>query len=280
MLFEIVHLSRYHYSQPVGLEPVTIQLRPRSDVIQTVREHSIKITPEPSGISHCIGLDGNNFSTVWLNGVYDNLFIEVRTLVETVESNPFNFLVTEAKTLTLPAQYSPELMPALQSYLQRDNDAPQVALFAEEIMQATRHETISFLSLLAEQIPTRLEYQLREHGEPWSPEVTLQNGLGSCRDFAMLFVDVCRSVGIAARFVSGYCIGDEAADSHMHAWAEVYLPGAGWRGFDPSRGAATTDDHITVAAGRLSVDAAPISGNFRGVAESSLEVEISINRLE
>ncbi len=103
---------------------------------------------------------------------------------------------------------------------------------------------------------------------------------GSCRDFAMLFIDVCRSAGIAARFVSGYCFGDVAADSHMHAWAEVYLPGAGWRGFDPSRGSLTSDEYISVAAAQRSQDAAPTLGSFRGVATSTMDAGIMIRPLQ
>ena len=143
--------------------------------------------------------------------------------------------------------------------------------------QAAGRETIPFLTLLAEEIYRRLEYMLREHGDPWTPEETLINGKGSCRDSAMLFIDICRSVGIDARFVSGYCISDAAEGGDMHAWAEVYLPGAGWRGFDPSRGLSVNDDYIAVAAGQLSQDAAPTFGSFRGEAVSSMDAEISIS---
>jgi len=96
----------------------------------------------------------------------------------------------------------------------------------------------------------------------------------------MLFIDICRSVGVAARFVSGYCLGDESAGGEMHAWAEVYLPGAGWRGFDPSRGLSVNDDYIAVAAGQLSQDAAPTMGNFRGEAVSSMDAEIIMSIVE
>lgn len=96
----------------------------------------------------------------------------------------------------------------------------------------------------------------------------------------MLFIDLCRSVGIAARFVSGYCLGEAAAGGDMHAWAEIFLPGTGWRGFDPSRGLSVNDDYVAVAAGQLSQDAAPTDGNFRGEAVSSLEAHISITLLK
>lgn len=280
MLLNIIHRTRYHYSLPVYLEPFTVRLRPRSNAVQTLRSYKIDVTPRPSGISHCIGLSGNNTETIWFSGLHENLFIEVHTQVETHCGDTFNFLITDPAALRLPLKYLPHPTFVLAHYLARDSDAPQVAIFAQEILQATDHETIRFLTKLAEEIPKRFEYMLREHGDPWTPEETMNLGQGSCRDFAMLFIDVCRSVGIAARFVSGYCNGDETVAGDMHAWAEVYLPGAGWRGFDPSRGLTTSDDYIAVASGQRPQDAAPTLGSFRGTAVSSMEAKISISLLE
>lgn len=280
MLFNITHRTRYHYSQPVFLEPFTVRLRPRCDAMQTLRSYRIDVTPSPAGITHCIGLYGNNTETVWFSGLHENLLIEVRTRVETHRGNPFDFIVTDPNALTLPLEYEAQLARVLSHYRARDSDPPHVAAFAQEIMQAAKHETIPFLSLLADEIYQRFEYMLREHGDPWTPEETVKQGKGSCRDFAMLFIDICRSAGIAARFVSGYCISDAAAGADMHAWAEVYLPGAGWRGFDPSRGLSVNDDYIAVAAGQLSRDAAPTLGSFRGDAVSSMDAEILMSIVE
>ena len=280
MLFEIAHRTRYHYSQPVFLEPFTVRLRPRCDASQTLRSYRIEVTPVPSGMSHCLGLYGNSNETIWFSGLHDNLLIEVHTLVETHHGNTFDFFVTDPAALTLPLEYEPQLARVLGHYLVRESDHPDLAAFAREMMQAARHETILFLTMLAEAIYQRLEYMLREHGDPWTPQETLKQGKGSCRDAAMLFIDICRSVGIAARFVSGYCIADAAAGGDMHAWAEVYLPGTGWRGFDPSRGLSVNDDYVAVAAGQLSRDAAPTLGKFRGEAISSMHAEISVSVLE
>ena len=277
MLFEIAHHTCYHYSQPVFLEPFTVRLRPRSDASQTLRSYRIDVTPGPSGITHCIGLYGNNTETIWFDGLHENLLIDVHTLVETHHGNPFDFFVTDLAALNLPLEYESHISGALAHYRIREGDHPHLTAFAQKIIQAAKHETIPFLTLLAEEIYQRFEYTLREQGDPWTPEETLKQGKGSCRDFAMLFIDICRSAGIAARFVSGYCLGDDAANSgDMHAWAEVYLPGAGWRGFDPSRGLSVNDDYITVAAGQCPQDAAPTFGNFRGEATSFMEAEISI----
>ena len=277
MLFEIIHRTRYHYSQPVFLEPFIVRLRPRSDAGQTLRSYSIKVTPEPGGITHCTELYGNNAETIWFNGLHDNLLIEVHTRVETHRGNPFDFFVTDASALNLPLVYEPHISGALGHYLLREGDHPHLASFAQEMMQEAKHQTIPFLTELAEQIYQRYEYMLREEGAAWTSEETMRQGKGSCRDFAMLFIDICRSVGIAARFVSGYCLGDDAANSgDMHAWAEVYLPGAGWRGFDPSRGLSVNDDYITVAAGQMPQDAAPTFGHFRGDATATMDANISL----
>jgi len=281
MLLKITHRTRYRYSAPVFLEPFTVRLRPRCDAGQTLRSYSIDVTPDPGGMTHCTGLYGNNSETIWFNGLHDNLLIEVRLVVETHRGNPFDFFVTDPAALTLPLVYQPDLAGALAHYLVSEGGHAHLAGFAQEIMQASNRETIPFLSGLAEQIYRHYEYTLRVDGDAWTSAETMRQGKGSCRDFAMLFVDVCRSVGIAARFVSGYCLGDDAANSgDMHAWAEVYLPGAGWRGFDPSRGLAVNDDYVTVAAGQHPRDASPTYGNFRGNATSTMDAEISISMME
>jgi len=276
MLFEINHRTHYSYSEPVGLEPLTLRLRPRCDAYQTVHGFRVEITPKPSGISNCVGLDGNNFDTIWFNGLHENLHIDVYMKVETHPIDPFNFLITEPAALKIPFKYTPNLESALLHCLKSESDSMQVLSFAQEIMQTAKNETITFLMLLAEQIPTRLKYLLREHGNPWAPEETLSQGKGSCRDFSVLFMEICRKAGIAARFVSGYCIGDDADNSNMHAWVEVYLPGAGWRGFDPSRGVTISDDHIAVAASHHAADAAPIIGSYRGTAKSTMKADITV----
>ena len=280
MLLNIIHRTRYRYSQPVFLEPFTVRLRPRCDASQTLRSYRIDVTPSPSGITHCLGLYGNNTETIWFSGLHENLLIEVHTLVETHHGNPFDFFVTDPAALTLPLEYDPQLARALGHYLARNGDHPGLAAFAQEMMQAARHETIPFLTLLAEEIYQRLEYMLREHGDPWTPEETLEQGKGSCRDFAMLFIDICRSVGIAARFVSGYCIGDAAAGSDMHAWAEVYLPGPGWKGFDPTIGELTARQHIPVAVARHPEWIPPVAGSFVGSTQvPTLTVNVQVTAL-
>jgi hypothetical protein len=196
--------------------------------------------------------------------------------VETHHVDPFNFLITDPAALSLPS-YQPNLEVALSHYLKRSSASSGRCLYARN-NAGREFDTITFL-MLRRAGPTR-KYMLREHGDSWTAEETLRHGEGACRDFSVLFIEACRSAGIAARFVSGYCLGDVASDTHMHAWAEVYLPGAGWRGFDPSRGVTTSDDHIAVAASYSPQDASPTDGSFRGEAAASMEAEILISVLD
>lgn len=277
MLFNITHRTHYQYSHPVFLEPFTVRLRPRCDATQTLRSYRVDVSPEPSGITHCHDLYGTNTETVWFGGLHDNLLIEVHSVVETHYGNSFDFIISDPNVLTLPSQYPPAISPVLEHYLVRDEPFPLSFALAQEIKLASRSETVPFLTALAEAIYQRLEYMLREHGDPWTPDETLRQGKGSCRDSAMLFIDACRSVGIAARFVSGYCFGDASIGGDMHAWAEVYLPGAGWRGFDPSRGLSVNDDYIVVSAAQQSQGASPTSGSFRGEASAHMTAQIDVS---
>ena len=121
----------------------------------------------------------------------------------------------------------------------------------------------------------------RDTGAPQSPAHTLQSRRGACRDLAVLFVDCCRAEGIAARFASGYQKGDlQSERRHLHAWPEVYLPGGGWRGFDPTHGAPVADSHVTIAAAAHPRDTMPVTGSFYGEGATSkfdfsLKIQVS-----
>ena len=118
--------------------------------------------------------------------------------------------------------------------------------------------------------------------EPDDATVDLLDDGGACRDLAVLLIDACRSVGLATRFVSGFQQGDREQDRRdLHAWAEVYIPGAGWRGFDPTHGLAVADRHVPLAAGAVPESASPVTGSFRGNGVSSvMETELEIQTTE
>ncbi len=277
MLVHIQHRTEYQYSEPVYLEPFTLQLKPRTDAFQVVTQYQTKITPQPEGCSNGVGLDGNHIETIWFGGLHQHLIIETDCIVETHAFNPFNFYITDANALKLPLSLSN--ITRLSSYLKRNQDATIVADFTNTVLASSNHDTITFLTQLAAAVYSTLKYTIRPFGDAWLPQETLHQGCGSCRDFAMLYIDVCRSVGIPARFVSGYCVSDAATSSDMHAWVEVYLTGAGWRGFDPTRGSATSSEYIAVATSDYPQGAMPTEGSYRGQAQSTLTANIHIDIL-
>jgi transglutaminase-like putative cysteine protease len=134
--------------------------------------------------------------------------------------------------------------------------------------------------LLAQQLHAMLGRVERPEGEPLAPEETLRRGEASCRDQTLLFMETCRSLGYAARFVSGYYYaGPESDDHELHAWAELYLPGGGWRGFDPTSGLAAGEAHIAIAAAIQPRMAAPVSGSIRGRGSSSLHTHVALEQV-
>jgi hypothetical protein len=163
----------------------------------------------------------------------------------------------------------------LAPYANASSVAEPVREYALSTAGDTGPQAMPFLAELNWRISQSLRVIHREHGPPLAPAETLRLGEGSCRDLAVLFCEACRSMGLAARFVSGYdraAAGEDPA--YMHAWSEVYVPGGGWRGYDPSRGVAVTDSHLAVAAAFDAELAAPITGSYRGAARASMDVAI------
>jgi transglutaminase-like putative cysteine protease len=226
-------------------------------------------------------LDGNAAIKVWFGSQATELLeIQTRSQVETHCSNPFSFLL-EPWATKLPIDYPTstrlQLQPYLQGYWHTAGIDPVAIQLAQEIHHAKHGETIGFLTALNQQIYQTCQHTIRETGAPLPPGVTWTEKSGSCRDTAILFMEVCRAVGLAARFVSGYQEGDpDADDRHLHAWAEVFLPGAGWRGYDPTHGLAVADGHIAVAASAMPESAAPVKGGYKGEARSELSYKLLI----
>jgi hypothetical protein len=179
----------------------------------------------------------------------------------------------------LPLVYRQAELPLLAACLDssRSQDGA-VSRFARAVADGVNSQLLPFLAELSRQLHQQIEVPVREHGDPAPAERTLQERRGACRDVTVLFMACCRSLGIAARFVSGYQQGDgKGGTSYMHAWAEVYIPGGGWRGYDPTHGLAIADSHVALAASARPELAAPTSGSFRGTGVSSrMRTELTI----
>ena len=283
MRFIARHITRFRYTAPVFLEPHAIRLRPRSESSQRLVRFRMAIDPQPFQLSEVLDSEGNSVAHAWFSELTDSLVIRTEFEVETSRVDPFDYLLLGEGSMRVPVEYPAALRTSLAGGLARSEpDASPVDDFARRVAKRSGNVTLKFLTLLNEEIHDRHRLIVREHGDPLPPGETLATERVACRDLAVLFADCCRSVGIASRFVSGYTASEtEADDHHMHAWAEVYLPGGGWRGYDPSQGLAVADRHIAVASASVASCAAPTSGSFRGDAVAGpLEVEIAVNALE
>ena len=281
---EIRHITRYSFGSGVRLGAHTLLLRPREG-------HDVRIASSTLNIVPAAML-------TWRRDLYDNvmgvatfgeqpvveLSIESRLEVELYDTMPLDFLV-EDHALHFPFTYGLHEQTALRPYLEPVyNDHQQLTVWLASYRQAPRgSETFAILDRMNRQIHAELAYEVREEAGVLPPAETLRRGKGSCRDTAALLLESCRRLGIAARFVSGYVHGPatEAGGAASHAWAEVYLPGAGWKGFDPSSGSIVGPDHIPVAVHHHPEAVPPVAGTFTGPQGLSpaLAVDVQITQL-
>lgn len=280
--YDIVHQTRFTYSAPISLGQLVVRLQPRTSFDQRLINFSIRCDPLPARHTHCLDLHGNIRHWFWFEKQHSGLTLITRSIVDCLVEHPFDFIVVEPGVESLPATYDEPVRSATAHYRHRPTPHPIVDALARHIRQECNGHTVHFLSDLARHLREHIQHIVRPSGEPWSPTKTLERGEGACRDTTMLYIDACRAVGLAARFVSGYAF-DATDDSHreMHAWAEVYLPGAGWRGYDPTTGHAVSNRHIAVAASPTAGYAAPTTCTFTGPkVNSTLNYDISMNVTE
>ena len=281
---EIRHSTHYLFGGEVRLGPHTLLLRPREGHDLHIPSSSLNIVPKAL--------------LTWRRDFYDNvlavaafvdeataeLIIESRIEAELYDTMPLDFIM-EDHALRFPFDYRPEEYTALAPYLTPVySDDARLADWLSPYRQAPKHtETFAILDQMNRRINADLSYEVREEEGVLPPTETLRLGRGSCRDMAALFLEACRRLGIAARFVSGYAHGPatEAGGGATHAWAEVYLPGAGWKGFDPTIASVVGPDHVPVAVHRHPEAVPPVAGTFTGPGDLSPEliVDVQINQL-
>lgn len=284
MHYRILHTISYTYSQPVALAPHLLRLRSRSDNTQTLHSFDLKIVPQPVGISPILDLEGNAAIKIWFDPTQQTEQFDIQAIstVETHRTNPFNYLL-EPWAIRLPLPYPAALQVQLQPYLYSQFMScpyglatvadPLIQELAQSIFQTVNSQTDVFLTELNHQIHQHCQYIVRETGNPLPAAVTWRQQAGSCRDLVVVFMEACRAVGLAARFVSGYQEADSPdSEPSLHAWAEVYLPGGGWRGYDPTQGLMVTDRYVALAASALPSDAAPVTGNIWGSSIQSTQM--------
>ncbi|ASC69675.1 hypothetical protein XM38_006040 [Halomicronema hongdechloris C2206] len=282
--YRIHHITLYRYDRAVKLHSHVVRLRPRSDGTQTLEYFDLRIDPLPVYQADLVDLDGNATVGLWFDQTdATELHIKASSEIRTHRKNPFDYLIAPW-AVNAPIIYPQSLASYLHPYCDNSTGLvsdPGVTQLAHRILHDAQHNISCFLTTLTQHIYETCRYTTREQGEPQLAGITWHQKLGSCRDFTVLFMEACRSVGLAARFVSGYQEGDlTVAERELHAWAEVYIPGGGWRGFDPTHGLAVADQHIALAASAFPKDASPVSGKLQGShRDSTLDTHITIEKL-
>jgi uncharacterized protein (DUF2126 family)/transglutaminase-like putative cysteine protease len=280
------HESRYRYEQPVTLGPQTIRLRPAPHCRTPILSYSLEIKPTDGILSWQFDPLANHVARVVFPSKTSEFSVTVDLVADMIPINPFAFLL-EPEAERVPFTYKPGVARDLEPFLAVEPAESHLSEFVDSVRGS--QPTVAFLLGLNQRIRNDVAYTTRlEHGVQ-SCEQTLSMGTGSCRDSSWLLIQVCRQLGIAARFVSGYLIqladerlaekDDRKTDSaDLHAWAEVYLPGAGWVGMDPTSGLLTTEGHIPLACGTAPSDAAPIGGTVEPAGVEFM-YEVTVRRL-
>lgn len=290
MFLRLVHLTRYDYSEPVSFAPHALYLRPRETPRQRLHHFALEITPTARRIATTDALD-NALDWAFFAPENPATKLEFRSelMVETLDTNPFDFFL-KPTALTFPFPYDAAEQTALLPCLTPRIDSPgagALRAWLHQHLPSPPTETVPYLIALNTAVQRALSYTRRDEQGIQSAAETLERGTGSCRDYAVLLIELCRALGLAARFVSGYLFEPSASGETpplvpaMHAWAEVYLPGAGWRGLDATRGIFCDDAFVPVAHAALAESVNPIQGTFYGpgTVNSNLTTILSVEKL-
>lgn len=285
MRLQVNHVTDYTYEGQVyiGVHKLYLfpQVRPHFNILNT----ALRVSPNPVNQSMRQDLFGNFYSLVWFNDLSSHLKIESALTLEIQSFNPFAFLVDDEfvqsnthSSLPFFIYSGPE--KELISYFVFDDQVPEYQSFIQEFWKGNE-DLIGFLVRITAGVKAAWKHVIRYEMDLWSPNYTFAEKRGSCRDLAWMLMNILGNMGLATKFVSGYAFNPELNDGHeLHAWLEVYLPGAGWVGLDPSLGLLTDHHYIPLAAHAKPALASPVQGTFTGKGASHLSTDVQIKLVE
>ena len=279
MKLRIQHRTTYRYAESVFFGPHRLMLRPREG--HDIRIERLLLEISPAHRLHWIrDVYGNSIAVIHFTERAADLMVYSDLILDHSETNPFDFYI-EPEAVNYPFSYNHETLLELSALVQPafPDDAARVRDWLGQFWRAGQTvDTLALIQQINGFISRTFQYVIRHEPGVQSPSQTLKKNSGSCRDFATLLIESCRCLGLGARFVSGYILSVDAtgAGASTHAWSEVYIPGGGWKGFDPTSGLLTTSQHVPVAVSRHPENAMPISGSFSGPGSAFLEVEVNV----
>jgi transglutaminase-like putative cysteine protease len=280
MQIEIIHETEYTYASAVFLEPHYLRFKPRHTPYADLSRFSLQVSPEPMGISEQIDAENNTVHFSWFKDIHDKLNIRATSVLITKPYNPFNFLISPPSFDQIPFEYGKDLKKLLQPYMEKIAIGEALVKYGNLIADGSKGNTLNFLIDLTQQIHRDFKLEIRDIGEPYLPDETFHFKKASCRDLAWMQIQLFRHFGMAARFVSGYFYVDvEEPKYELHGWTEVFLPGAGWIGYDPSNGIRTSNMYFPICSSASYQNTMPVSGSVRGDAISVLTTRLEINVL-
>src|SRR5215470_6107475 len=289
VLVSLHHATRYRYDRAVALGPQIVRLRPAPHCRTRVQSYSLKVTPSEHFVNWQQDPNGNWLARFVFPERTRELTVTVDLLADMSVINPFDFFVDPA-AMEYPFKYPSELDEELAPYLRKETAGPLLTDYVASIPRTPQH-IVDFLVALNQRLQKDTRYLIRMDPGVQTTEETLKLRSGSCRDSAWLMVQILRHLGLAARFVSGYLIqlrpdlkaldgpsGPAEDFTDLHAWTEVYIPGAGWIGLDPTSGLLCGEGHLPLAATPHYRAAAPIAGGLEP-AETQFSFEMSLTRI-
>lgn len=286
----IHHHTSYQYDHPVIFEPHVLRLRPAVHSRTAIDAYSLQIKPSKHFINWQQDPFGNFLARIVFPEPVTEFSIDVNIVAQMTVINPFDFFVEEYAE-HYPFKYDKALQQQLLPYLKIDENGPRLKKWLNKV-DTKKIRVIDFLVNLNQQLQHDIRYNIRMEPGVQTCEQTLEKSIGSCRDSAWLLVQILRHVGLAARFVSGYLIqltadqksldgpsGPTEDFTDLHAWCEVYIPGAGWIGLDPTSGLFAGEGHIPLACTPDPISAAPVTGSFQGEAKAKFSFHNTVTRI-